>query len=243
MSWFNVGFEAAESMSAPRLRRTNRNFWTKPEETAVVRFLSPAKDTFNFKRSFVKESKGQKYFTSPMVEPDPFVQAGYTLQSTFAWKILDRRILEFTDRNGEDQKVGPRILYLAVGHKDRKSLQAFEAQMLADYNEYLKEEGKKPVTLDQYNLTSFDIRMSKPPKGNWQFVAVRGGTPKALSKEDKKLVEENDFSLEEELKPLPMDEIKAVLNNVRRFTPAEESTEYSYDPEQTEDEPTFFGVK
>lgn len=240
MSWFNTGFDEAERMSQVGTRRSNRNFWTKPDETAVIRFLTPAKETFNLKRAFIKENKGQKYFTSPMVEPDPFIQAGYALQATFVWKILDRRVLEFTDRNGEDQKVGPRVLYFAVGQRDRKALQAYESQMLADYNEQLKEDGKKEVSVAEYNITSFDMKVSKPKGAAWQFFAVRGGQPKKLSAEDKKLIEETDFVLEEDLKPLPMPEIVQVLNSVKQVS-GNGGTEYSYDPGEPAEEPTFFG--
>ena len=240
MSWFSVGFEEAERMSQPSVRSSNKNFWTKPDESAVVRFLSPAKNTVNIKRAFIPGAKGQKYYTSPMVDPDPFVEAGYNLQSTFIWKILDRRVLEFTNKNGQDMKVGPRVLYFAVGQRDRKALLAFEAQMLQDYNDQLKEDGKPLMTAEEYNISSYDVRISKPKGGAWQFIALRGGQPKALSAADKKLVEEGDFSLEEELKPLPLAYIHTMLQSLgaQAAAASTETVEYSYDTEDTA--PTFF---
>jgi hypothetical protein len=243
--WFTQGFEAAEAAATQGSGgRRNHNFWTKAGEAAVVRFLSPAKETFNIKRAFLPNARGQKYFTSPMVEPDPFLQAGYSLQNTFVWKILDRRVITFTDRSDKEQTVQPRVLYFAMGQRDRKALQAFEAQMLADYNEELVESGKEAVTIDEYNITKFDIKVTKPKGQPWSFHPVRHGKPTALSSDDNETIEETDFDLAEDLKPLPLEEIKQILGqNVQSSSQSSTSSEessYSYEPEVTE-EPTFFG--
>lgn len=243
MSWFTEGFEAAEQAAQSGSRSKNHNFWTKPDEVAQVRFLTPAKDTFNIKRAFIPSARGQKYFTSPMVEPDPFLQAGYSLQTTFVWKVLDKRTVTFTDRANKEQSVGPRVLYFAVGQRDRKALQAFEAQMLADYNEELVEAGKPPVTIDDYNITAFDIKMQKAKSSPWMFSAVRRGKPTAISAEEREVIKETDFDLAEDLKPLSLDEIRQVLNQSpqeKQTSSSSESADYSYDTEP-EEVPTFFG--
>jgi site-specific DNA-cytosine methylase len=242
--WFTEGFEAAEAAASQSSRGgRNHNFWTKDGEAAVVRFLSSSKDTFNIKRAFIKEAKGQKYFTSPMSQPDPFIQAGYPLQNTFIWKILDRRVLTFTDRANNEQTIQPRVLYFAMGQRDRKALQAFEAQMLADYNEELVEAGKQPVTDADYNITKFDMKVSKPKGQPWMFHPVRRGKPTALDAADLQIIEDTDFDLAEELKPLPMEQILQVIG--QQVSPVSSTSDtgstYSYDPDEVEEQPTFFG--
>lgn len=245
MSWYTEGFEAAEAAASSGGNRSkNHNFWTKPDEIATVRFLSPAKKTFNIKRAFVPGAKGMKYFTSPMVDPDPFVEAGYQLQNTFIWKVLDRRVIQYTDRSNKDQSIEPRVLYFAIGQRDRKALLAFEAQMLADYNEELVDAGKAPVTEDAYNIGSYDLKLSKGNKAPWQFHPVRRGKPAALTAEDLKIIEDSDFDLAEELKPQPLAQIQRMLAEIKATTAQTSSSEgasYSYDAGEEVEQPTFFG--
>lgn len=235
MSWYSEGNEAAEQMAASTGNRRTRNFFlTDKDNGAVIRFLAPARESFNYKRAFVKWAKGQKLLTSPGTVPDPFVEAGLSLQAAFAWKVIDRRVIEFKDgTTGEDRKVGPRVLFFADGLRTRKQLLAFEREMLAQENEEREENGKEPLTLEEFNLTSYDIKVNKEPKAPWNFVAKR---PKALSPADKELVEKADFELQEELKPLELAELNALLRG-GATAPAtveeedEKETPYSYDDE------------
>lgn len=236
--WFSVGAEAADALAASQ-RNTGRtkNFFTKPDESAVIRFLAPADSSLNYKRCFVKWAKGQKLLTSPQTVPDPFVEAGLKLQVAYAWKILDRRILEFETEAGEKKKVGPRILFFADGIRTRKQLQAFEKQMLEDENEARAEDGKDALTLEEFNLTSYDITVKKDKGAPWLFTAKRA---KALSKDDKELIEKGDFDLQEELAPLPQAELNALLHGgaaveaVASETP-ETETAYSYSDDEEDD--------
>lgn len=225
MSWYTEGHVEAERVAASTQQRRVKNFFTKSGESARIRFLKPARDSFNYKRVFIKWAKGQKLFTSPGEVDDPFVKAGMQLQASFAWPIIDRRVFEFTDQTtNEEKKVGPRLLFFADGQRTRKQLLAFEKEVLAMHNEELEEEGKDPVTLDQFNLTSYDIKVSKEKGAPWNFVAMKA---KPLSSDDKELLEKQSISLEEELRPLPNAELNALLNNSE--SPAsEDETEYSY---------------
>lgn len=227
MSWFSTGAVAADQVAASMVTKRRRNFFTKPGERAVLRFLSPATESFNYKRSFVKWAKGEKMLTSPQTVPDPFVEAGLQLQAAFAWLVIDRRILEFKDQStGEEKKIGPRIQYFADGQRTRKQLLAFEKDMLASVNEEREEDGKEPLTLEEFNLTSYDIAVSKDAKAPWNFTAKR---PKELSKADRELVEKNSFELLEELKPLPVQELKSILGGGSSETEvASEGVVYSY---------------
>lgn len=215
--WYSTGYEQAEKMQGESVRKSRKNFWTKPGESAVLRFLAPAKDSFNYKRAYVPSARGQKYFTSPGSHPDPFVEKGLTLQSTFAWKVIDRRILTFEvqeEGRTAEKTIGPRMLYFADGQRTRKSLIAFENQIREDINEQRKEDGLPAFTAEEFNLSSFDVKVVKEKGAPWQFFAVRGGQPKALSAEDKKLVEEGDFDLREELRPAELGVIRTLLANV-----------------------------
>lgn len=242
MSWYSVGFQEAEKMQIPTQRKSRKNFWTKPGESAVLRFMTPAKDSFNYKRAYVPWAKGQKYYTSPGVAPDPFVQAGMTLQSTFAWKVIDRRVIEFdVEEEGKTvtKTVGPRLLYFADGQRTRKSLIAFENQIREDVNEERKEEGLPPLSEEEFNLTHFDVKAVKEKGAPWQFFAVRGGKAKALSADDLKLADEADFDLKEELKPLSVAEITTLINLQVPAEKADAGESYSYGDEE-DDQPVFF---
>lgn len=221
MSWFSTGAEAADQVAASMITKRRRNFFTKAGESAVIRFLSPATQSFNYKRAFVKWAKGEKMLTSPQTVPDPFVEAGLQLQAAFAWVILDRRILEIKDQTtGETKEIGPRVLYFADGQRTRKQLIAFEKEMLISENEDRAENGLEPLTAEEFNLTSYDLKVSKDAKAPWNFVAKRA---KELSAKDKELVEKAGDGqdllnvevqknwLMEELKPLPMPELNALL--------------------------------
>lgn len=230
MSWYSTGSENAERMAASVSVRRTRNFFTKPGETATIRFLSPASESFNYKRAFVKWAKGDKLLTSPQTIPDPFLEAGLQLQAAFAWLIIDRRTIEFDDRQtGEKRTIGPRILYFADGSRTRKQLIAFEKEMLNQHNEELEEEGRDPVTLSQFNLTSYDLKASKEKGAPWNFVAKR---PKELSEGDKELVEKYKFNLVEELAPLPKHDLDALLKHRAQEPEEDETTLYSYDTEE-----------
>lgn len=229
MGWYSVGAEEAEKMAASSQIRRTRKFFTKPGERAVIRFLKPAKDSFNYKRAFVKWAKGEKLLTSPQTVPDPFIEAGLTLQAAFAWPVIDRRKLKFTDQTtNEEKEIGPRYLYFADGQRTRKQLIAFEKEMLEIQNEERKEDGQEPLTLEEYNLSSYDVVATKEKGAPWLFSAKR---PKALSKDDKKLIEDLQFDLAEELKPLESAELNALLKGAAadNGTVEEEGqTEYSY---------------
>lgn len=234
MSWYSVGAENAEKLvqSAPKRRRT-KNFFTRPGESAVIRFLSPASQSFNYKRAFVPWAKGQKLYTSPGVSPDPFVEAGLQLQTSFAWLILDRRVLQWKDPvTGEDKETGPRILYFADGITVRKQLLSLEKEVLANVNEERQEEGKDPLSPEEHNLTSYDIKVVKEKGSPWNFFPRK---EKPLSAEDKALIKEYSFDLAEELKPYPQDELKALLRNGNgNGVPSDNEDEgiaYSYDSE------------
>ena len=240
--WFSTGFEEAEKMAenATSTRRRSRNFWVKPNEEAIIRFLKPASESFNYKRAFVPWAKGQKLFTSPGTSPDPLVEAGLQLQAAFAWPILDRRIIEFEDRStGETKEIGPRFLYFADGQMTRKALLALENTVRKDINEERIEDGKEPLSESELNLTHFDVRISKAEKG-WNLAPVRGGRPKPLSDDDKEIIEKYSFDLIEELEPLPVDQLRAVVARTSAEQPSKEpETAYSYG-DDTEDEPEFF---
>lgn len=238
MSWYTVGEEAAEAMAAATQRKSRRNFFTVKGESARIRFLARASESFNYKRSFVKWAPGQKLLTSPDVAPNPFLEAGLTLQTAFAWPILDKREIEFENDKGEKIKVGPRILYFADGTRTRKQLIALEKEMLAGENESRQEEGKEPLTLENFNLTHYDMKVSKPQGAPWNFIAVRSS--KDLKAEEKEIVEKNPLDLREELKPLSMAELKGLLRTPQVSEEAEEETvEYSYSSE--DDDTIKFG--
>lgn len=237
MSWYSTGAEAADVVAASMVTKRRRNFYTKAGERAVIRFLSPATESFNYKRCFVAHAKGEKMLTSPQTIPDPFEAAGLKLQAAFGWLVIDRRILEFKDDQGEDKKVGPRVLYFADGQRTRKQLIAFEKDQLANMNEERAEDGKEPLTLAEYNLTSYDISVSKDKGAPWNFSAKR---PKALSKDDRELIEKNEFVLHEELAPLPVAEIAAIVGG--KQVEAEEvtgETKYSYGGDEDDDDDTI----
>lgn len=234
MSWYSVGEEAAEAMAASASQRKSRkNFFTTKGESARIRFLKRASESFNYKRSFVKWAQGQKLLTSPDVSPNPFQEAGLSLQAAFAWPILDKREIEIEDRDtGEKKKIGPRVLYFADGQRTRKQLIAFEKEMLAAENESRAEEGKDPLTLDDFNLTHYDLKVSKPQGAPWNFVAIRSKAE--LSKAEQELIEKYSFDLAEELKPLPLSELKGLLRTpqVDTSTEEEETVEYSYSSDE-----------
>lgn len=234
MSWYSTGAAEAEKLAQTTQNRRTRNFFTKSGESARIRFLKPATESFNYKRAFVPWAKGQKLLTSPDSVPDPFVERGLSLQAAFAWPIIDRRIFEFTDDSGEEKKVGPRMLFFADGQRTRKQLVAFEREMLANVNEEREEEGQEPLTLEEFNLTSYDIKASKEKKAPWNFVAMRA---KPLSNEDKELIEKHSINLQEELKPLPAPELKALLVQTsvegETSTSSEETYSYSDDDDDT----------
>lgn len=231
MSWYTTGSENAEKMAASSQNRRTRNFFTRENETATIRFLKPLNESFNYKRAFVKKAKGNKLFTSPGLLPDPFVSAGYTLQPAFAWPIIDRRVLEFNDRvTGESRKVGPRVLYFADGPRTRKQLLAFEREVLNAVNEDREQDGEEPLTLEQFNITDYDIRAQKPKDSPWIFTAKKA---RPLSEEDKELVEKYTFDLSEELKPLPIEQIKNILGTTESEEDEDETpTAYSYSDEE-----------
>lgn len=247
MSWFSTGAEAADQVAASMITKRRKNFFTKAGESAVIRFLSPATQSFNYKRSFVKWAKGEKMLTSPQTVPDPFVEAGLQLQAAFAWVILDRRVLEIKDQtSGETKEIGPRVLYFADGQRTRKQLIAFEKEMLISENEDRAENGLEPLSPEEFNLTSYDLKVSKDSKAPWNFVAKR---PKELSAKDKELIEkagdgQDLLNLEvqhhwllEELKPLPMAELLGVLKGAGAGVNASDdsddaTTAYSYSSDE-----------
>lgn len=230
MSWYSTGAAEAEKMAASSQNRRTRNFFTREGETATIRFLKPASESFNYKRAFVKKAQGNKLFTSPGVLPDPFVQAGYQLQPAFAWHIIDRRVLEFNDRTtGESRTVGPRILYFADGPRARKQLLAFEQEVLNGVNEDRETDGADPLLLGDFNLTSYDIRVQKPKGSPWIFTAKK---PRPLSDGDKELIEKYTFDLAEELKPLPLPQIQNILGTTEtKIEEEDEPAVYSYSDE------------
>ena len=247
--WFSTGFDEAEKMAAAGGgRRRNRNFWTRPEEIATVRFMKPAKESFNYKRCFVPFAKGQKLYTSPGSHPDPFVDAGLQLQAAFAWPIIDRRKIELeVEEEGRTVKkeIGPRMLYFADGQRTRKALIAFENMLREQMNEERAEEGLPAFSEEEYNLTHYDVQAKKDKGSPWMFNAVRGGKVKSLSEEDLELVEKYSFDLAEELKPLDVPAIKSLLggaNQAAAFSSSSSDEEgYSYgDDTSAADEPTFF---
>lgn len=232
MSWYSTGAVEAEKMAMSAQNRRTRNFYTKPGETATIRFLKPAEQSFNYKRSFVPYTQGQKLFTSPGVSPDPFVEAGLSLQAAFAWHIIDRRVLEFPDRvTGETRRVGPRVLYFADGSRTRKQLLAFEKETLNSVNEDREAEGQSPLTLEEFNITSYDIRVQKPKDSPWILTAKK---PRPLSDADNELVEKYYFELHEELAPLPVEQIKAIVSRDKapQKEDDEEVTAYSYSDDE-----------
>lgn len=243
MSWYSTGAEAADEVAASVVNKKRRNFFTdqKKGEKATVRFLTGATESFNYKRAFVNRAKGEKMLTSPGTIPDPFIEVGLTLQAAFAWPIIDRRIIEFKDQQtGEEKKVGPRVLYFADGRRTQKQLVAFERDQLEMLNEERAEENLEPLTLEQYNLTSYDVLVSKSKGAPWNFTAKKA---RGLSTEDKKLIEDQPIDLEEELKPLPTAELKAVLSGQAAAAATEdneEPTTYAYDTSDEEDETIKF---
>lgn len=254
MSWYSTGNIAAEQLAASSSSsRRSRNFFTKEGESAVIRFLKPAAESFNYKRAFVKWAKGEKMLTSPGVAPDPFVEAGLSLQVSYAWPVIDRRVLEFDDKEtGEKKSVGPRVMYFADGVRTRKQLVAFEKEMCAQANEELVDEGKEPKYVvqfqldkegniipehkdkEEFNLTHYDLKVSKEKKAPWNFVAKR---PKKVSKDDEALVEKYAIDLMEELKPRPLPELVGILKGQAQQTSNGDSAdedvpEYSYSSDE-----------
>lgn len=228
MSWYSTGAEAADAVAASMVTKRKRNFFTKAGESAVIRFLAPATDSFNYKRSFVKWAKGEKMQTSYDSPECPLVQHPNTqLQAAFAWLVIDRRVLKFKDQqSGEEKEVGPRVLYFADGQRTRKQLISLEKQLLQDENEEREGEGKEALTLEEFNLTSYDLTVRKDPKAPWVITAKR---PKKLTAADNDLVEKSGFNLMEELAPLPIAELKAMLGTaVEEPTEESKSTTYSY---------------
>lgn len=238
MSWFSEGAAAADAVSASMVSKRKRNFFTdqKKSEKAVIRFLRPASESFNYKRSFVKWARGEKMQTSYDTPECPLVQnPDLQLQATFAWPIIDRRILKFVDaQTNEAKEVGPRVMYFADGGRTRKQLIAFEAQMLADENEARAEDGKEPLKLEQYNLTHYDLTVTKAQKAPWVITAKR---PKTLSKEDLELVEKNPIDLAEEVQPLPLAELRALIGGpvaAPASNSEEDTVSYSYSEDDDE---------
>lgn len=245
MSWYSVGAEAADQVAASMAGKKRKNFFTKPGERATIRFLAPATKSFNYKRCFVKSAPGEKMLTSPQTVPDPFVEAGLQLQAAFGWWIIDRRILKFKDQQtGEEKEVGPRVLYFADGQRTRKQLIGFEKDQLVNANEDRAEESQDALDLEEFNLTNYDLTVSKESKAPWNLSAKR---PKDLSKADHDLIEKT-FGVEygeltqelmfeklaEELAPLPMAELRGVLKLNGNGAEAEDDAEpvkYSYDSE------------
>lgn len=218
-------------MAASTHQRRQRNFFTKSGESARIRFLKPAAESFNYKRAFVAWANGSKLLTSPGTIPDPFKERGLSLQAAYAWPIIDRRVFEFTDTaTNEPKKIGPRLQFFADGQRTRKQLLAFEKEVLVMHNEELEEEGKDPVTLDEFNLTSYDIKVSKEKGAPWNFVAMK---PKPLSDQDRELLEKQSIDLKEELKPLPSAELEVLLSKTDSpSVESEDETEYSYSDDE-----------
>lgn len=253
MSWYSVGAEAAAQAAATMVNKRRRNFYVTSGERATIRFLAPATRSFNYKRSFVKWAKGEKMLTSPQTVPDPFVEAGLQLQLASAWWIIDRRIIEFKDKQtGEDKTVGPRILYFADGSRTRNQLIGFEKDQLVNINEDRAEDGKDALSLEEFNLTSYDVTVSKESKAPWNISAKR---PKQLSKQDLELIEKSlgvsydelltgDKDIEllaEELKPLSIGELNSVLGGSTATTEIADDPDvtYSYEAEEEEEVISF----
>lgn len=246
-NWYTTEAEAADALAAASSvqRRSNKSFWIQQgKEDATIRFLLPATASFNYKRSYVPAARGQKFYTSPQTDPDPFVQAGLQLQATFAWWVLDRRVIEFEDKQThEKKKVGPRVLFFADGQRTRKQLIAFEKAQLKAENEEREQDGKDPLKLEDFNLTHYDVTVSKDKGAPWLFTARR---PRALQKADKELIEKSALDLSKEkqfeelakeLAPLPIADIRILLNQqavaaAEDSTEEESSTPYSYDDEE-----------
>lgn len=240
MSWYSTGSAEAEKLAASTgNRRRPRNFFTKPGERAVIRFLVPATESFNYKRAFVPWAKGQKLLTSPDSVPDPFVERGLSLQAASAWPIIDRRKVEFTTDEGEDKSFDRIVRFFADGMRTRKQLVAFERDMLDSVNEEREEDGKEPFTLEEFNLSHYDITVSKEKGAPWNFTAKRA---KKLSKEDLELLEKAQLDIEKadwnkewlagELAPLPEAELVAILGqggNEPQKVEGENAPSYSYD--------------
>lgn len=239
MSWYSEGNEGAEQLTAATSNfKKRRNFFTiDGEPAAKIRFLKPAQESFNYQRSFIKQApKGMEKLQTSYGTPDcPLVKSPkQTLQAAFAWPVIDRRVLKFKDRqSGEDKEVGPRIMYFADGVRTRKQLIAFEKEMLANKNEERAEEGLDPLTLPEYNLTSYDLKVTKPKGAQWIIMQVR---EKDLTKADRELIEKEPITLHEELAPLPKDQLQAILGGGAVEEEAAETTAYSYD---TDDDDTI----
>lgn len=233
MSWYSTGeVEALKLEASGQNRRARRNFFVTKDETATIRFTRPAAESFNYRRVFVKWAQGNKLYTVQDSTLPLVKQAGLQLQASFAWPIIDRRIITLNDRvTGEERSFGPRMMVFADGTKTRKQLLAFEKEQLNLYNEERQEEGLEPVTLEEYNLTSYDVRVSKAQGSPWLFTAKK---PKPLSEADLELIEKQNLSLEEELAPLAPIELGAVLgtNKAHEVDEEEETTEYSYSDEE-----------
>lgn len=266
MSWYSAGEAAAEAMAASAAPKRRKNFFTdqKKGESAVLRFLTPAKASFNYKRAFAKWVKGEKMLTSYDSPECPLVQhPDLNLQATFAWWIIDRRVLKFKDQQtNEEKEVGPRILYFADGQRTRKQLIAFEAQLLQDENEAREADGLDPLTLDEYNLTSYDLTVRKESKAPWVITAKR---PRKISKDDAELVEtslevapdalytvnrDGDGNvtytgpyqelLANELAPLEIPVLRAMLGSAGTSESTEESTGSTYSYGGDEDDVVSF---
>lgn len=244
MNWYSTGSAEAEKLAASTQTRRTRNFFTKPGESARIRFLKPAAASFNYKRAFVTWAKGQKLLTSPGTAPDPFVERGLSLQAAFAWPILDKRTIEIKDRDsGEEKKIGPRVLFFADGQRTRKQLIAFERDMLDNVNEEREEEGKDPLTLEEFNLTSYDLKVSKDQKAPWNFIGTR---PKELAKEENELIEKAQIDLSShdwlarELAPLPSAELKILLENSPAPVKAAGSSDEAYSYDDNDDDTVSF---
>lgn len=230
MSWYSEGNEGAEQLTATASTfRRQRNFFTKDGEPAArLRFLKPAQESFNYKRAFIPSApKGTNKLQTSYDTPDcPVVKSPkHNLQVAFAWPIIDRRILKFKDKSGEDKEVGPRVLYFADGIRTRKQLIQFEKDMLANKNEERAEDGLEPLTLEEFNLTHYDIKASKAKGAPWTFTQVR---PKDLTEADLELIEAEPIVLHEELEPLPKEQLAALVGGAVEETP-EATTAYSYE--------------
>jgi len=243
MSWYSTGADAAEKLTASSGGRRRANFYVQDGESARIRFLKPAAESFNYKRCFVKWAKGEKMLTSPDTTPDPFVERGLPLQASFAWPIIDRRVIEFSDQTtGEKKKIGPRVLYFADGSRTLKQLKAFEREMLNAVNEEREEDGKDALTLDEFNLTHYDLKVSKPKGAPWNFVQMR---PKELSDKDNELVEKANLDLNGHdwlaniLKPLPLEELKSILGSSDEEEESSEDETYSYSDDEEDDTVSF----
>lgn len=243
MSWYSTGAEAAEALQAASSSgKRRKDFWIQQgKEDATIRFLAPATQSFNYRRCFIKWAKGNKFAT--VADDAPFLShpANLSIQNTFGWWVLDRRKFEIDDKEtGEKKTIGPRVVFFADGTRTRKQLVAFEKQQLKNENEDREQDGKDALELKDFNLTHYDVSVSKDKGAPWLFTAKRS---RKLSKEDLAVIDKANLPLDDiqkqhalladELAPPTSTMLASILNQAQvqeeEASVEEKATSYSYD--------------